>query len=77
MNFDSLFVDAVDHAVKDLVIDWLECDDVKPSLENDISGRILHNSFEVVLVVQMVLPNVNDVTKFLSTLTDEELVDPK
>ena len=77
MNFDSFFVDAVDNAVKNFVVDGFERNDVEPGLKNDVSGCVLDNSFEIIFVVKVVLPDIDDVPKFLGTLANEKLVDPK
>ena len=77
MHFDatSILVQAVNYPVENLVRDWLEGDGIKPDAEDHLAGCVLHDSLQLIDVVEVVLPNADDVPELLSALANVELVD--
>ena len=74
-NSRSVLADAVDDAIQDLQLSWLKSKHIESNIEDNIACGVLHYSFKVVLLLEMVLQNVNDVSKLFCALADEKLVD--
>ena len=70
-------VDVRHNAVQDFILLRSEGHSSESHIENHVSSRVLHNSFEVSIIqVEVVSDDVDDVAVFLGALADELLVDP-
>ena len=76
---DTSLVDCADHSIQDLLLKWFESDCIKSDVENDITSCVLDHTLKIILAflaVQVILVNVDDITKLLSALPNEQLVQP-